>query len=101
MSDDKQQDSGVYNILAFTFDGQDQASQIVKTIKDSGALDDYYIVAQAVVPVQPDDTFETLAKRVLKEEHQLLPKVVAALCRGKIRWRDDGVPYIDNSATIE
>lgn len=55
------------------------------------------IVAQAVVPVQPDDTSETLAKRVLKEEHQLLPKVVAALCREEIRWRDDGVPYIDYS----
>ncbi len=59
------------------------------------------IVAQAVVPVQPDDTSETLAKRILKEEHQILPKVVAALCREEIRWRDDGVPYIDYSIITE
>ena len=42
-------DSAVYNILAFTFDGQDTAGQIVKEIKSSGALEGYYIVAQCVV----------------------------------------------------
>lgn len=42
-------DSAVYNILAFTFDGQDTAKETVKQIKSSGALDDYYVVAQAIV----------------------------------------------------
>jgi uncharacterized membrane protein len=42
-------DSAVYNILAFTFDGQDTANQTVKDIKSSGALEGYDIVAQAVV----------------------------------------------------
>jgi len=41
--------SAVYNILAFTFDGQDTAYQTVNDIKSSGLLDDYAIVAQAVV----------------------------------------------------
>ena len=41
--------SAVYNILAFAFEGQDTASQIVKEIKSSGALDGYDIDAQAVV----------------------------------------------------
>jgi hypothetical protein len=41
--------SAVYNILAFTFDGQDTANQTVKDIKSSGALEGYDIVAQAVV----------------------------------------------------
>jgi len=41
--------SGLYNILAFTFVGQDTANQTVKEIKSSGLLDDYAIVAQAVV----------------------------------------------------
>jgi uncharacterized membrane protein len=42
-------DSAVYNILAFTFDGQGTANQTVKDIKSSGALEGYDIVAQAVV----------------------------------------------------
>lgn len=53
------------------------------------------IVAQVVVPVQPDDSPDTLAKRVLEQEHRLYSKVVAALCRGEVRWREDGVPYAD------
>jgi uncharacterized membrane protein len=46
---DQSESSAVYNILAFTFDGQDTAGQIVKEIKSSGALDGYEIDAQAVV----------------------------------------------------
>lgn len=53
------------------------------------------IVAQVVVPVRSDDTADTLAARVLKHEHKLYSKVVAALCRGEIHWREDGVPYLD------
>jgi uncharacterized membrane protein len=41
--------SAVYNILAFTFKGQDTANETVKQIKASGALEGYEIVAQAVV----------------------------------------------------
>ena len=46
-------DSAVYNILAFTFDGQDTAKQTVNDIKSSGALDDYEIVAQAIIEQNP------------------------------------------------
>lgn len=53
------------------------------------------IVAQVVVLVQPDDTPDALAKRVLKQEHRLYSKVVAALCRGEVSWREDGVPYVE------
>jgi phosphoribosylglycinamide formyltransferase len=53
------------------------------------------IVSQAIVPVRPDDTADALAARVLKHEHKLYPKVVAAICRGEIHWREDGVPYLD------
>ena len=38
-----------YNILAFTFEGQDKASETMKEIKSSGVLEGYKIVAQAVV----------------------------------------------------
>jgi len=39
------------------------------------------IIAQARVPVRPDDTPETLAARVLEVEHELLPRVVLELAR--------------------
>jgi phosphoribosylglycinamide formyltransferase-1 len=42
------------------------------------------IIAQAVVPVLPDDTEETLQKRILAEEHRLLPAVVRAVAAGKV-----------------
>jgi len=52
------------------------------------------IIAQRAVPVMPDDTEETLAARILKEENDLYPEVVAALVRGEltvegriVRWR--------------
>jgi phosphoribosylglycinamide formyltransferase-1 len=42
------------------------------------------IIAQAVVPVLPDDTEETLQIRILAEEHRLLPAVVRAVAAGKV-----------------
>lgn len=37
------------------------------------------IIEQRLVPVQPDDTPETLAARVLKVEHELYPEVLGKL----------------------
>jgi phosphoribosylglycinamide formyltransferase-1 len=37
------------------------------------------ILAQAVVPVLPDDTAGTLAARVLTQEHQIYPRAIAEL----------------------
>ncbi|WP_310643154.1 phosphoribosylglycinamide formyltransferase [Limnohabitans sp.] len=42
-------------------------------------LDHGDILAQAVVPVLADDTADTLAARVLTQEHLIYPKVVAQL----------------------
>jgi len=39
------------------------------------------VLAQARVPVEPDDTPERLASRVLEAEHRLLPAVVRAAAR--------------------
>ena len=55
------------------------------------------IVAQATVPVLPGDTPESLAARVLEQEHILYPQVVAALCRGALSWDHDGRPVIDSA----
>lgn len=45
----------------------------------TAALDHGPILAQAVVPVLPDDTPDSLAARVLTQEHLIYPQVVAAL----------------------
>ncbi|XP_055827973.1 phosphoribosylglycinamide formyltransferase, chloroplastic [Solanum dulcamara] len=61
-------------------------------------VDEHYdtgrILAQEVVPVLANDTAETLAARVLQEEHKLYVEVAAALCEERIVWRQDGVPLI-------
>ncbi len=41
-------------------------------------MDEGHILGQAAVPILRDDTAETLAKRVLKVEHQLFPAVLKA-----------------------
>ena len=43
------------------------------------------IIMQCPVPVEPDDTPESLQTRILKEEQKILPKCVKLLCEGKIR----------------
>jgi len=46
-------------------------------------LDHGAILAQAVVPVLPDDTADTLAARVLTQEHLIYPRAVADLLQLK------------------
>ena len=48
-------------------------------------LDAGPIVAQAVVPVRDDDTPETLAARVLAEEHRIYTEAVRLVLSGKFR----------------
>lgn len=43
------------------------------------------IIAQSAVPVLPDDSADTLADRILMEEHRLLPRVVNWIARGQVR----------------
>jgi phosphoribosylglycinamide formyltransferase 1 len=47
-------------------------------------LDHGPIIAQAAVPVLPDDTESTLGARVLREEHRILPQVVRWFLEGKL-----------------
>ena len=55
------------------------------------------IIAQSVVPVLDDDDYKAVAARVLEQEHLLFPRVVAAMCDDRVRFRPDGVPYIVDS----
>ena len=51
------------------------------------------IVAQAVVPVLPDDTETTLAARVLEREHVLYPLAV--------RWAVEGLLRVDGARVVQ
>ena len=42
------------------------------------------IIAQASVPVRDDDTEETLAERILVEEHRLYPDVIRRFAEGRL-----------------
>lgn len=72
-------------------DAQHQA--IVHGVKFSGCtvhfvdegLDSGPIVAQAVVPVLDPDTAETLAARILMEEHKIYPPAIGLVLSGRYR----------------
>jgi phosphoribosylglycinamide formyltransferase-1 len=48
------------------------------------SLDGGPIIAQQVVPVQADDTLETLTNKILIEEHLLYPRVVELFSKNRI-----------------
>lgn len=62
-------------------------------------MDEGPIVAQVAVPVDPDDTVETLTARVLEAEHQIYPMAIRLVAEGKARVQGErvaveGVPEI-------
>ncbi len=54
-------------------------------------VDDGAIILQEVVPVHFKDTAEDIQKRVLVEEHKLLPRAIDLISRGKIEIIDGRV----------
>ena len=58
----------------------------------TGELDNGPIVAQAAVPVLDDDTRDTLAARILIEEHKLYPEAIRTILDGG--WRIDGRRFL-------
>ena len=52
-------------------------------------LDAGPIIAQATVPVLPDDTASALAERVLAQEHTLYPRVIGWFAEGRL-WLEEG-----------
>lgn len=53
-------------------------------------MDEGPVVAQAVVPVLPGDTADTLAARVLTVEHRTYPLALERVAAGKVRMTADG-----------
>lgn len=57
-------------------------------------LDHGPIIIQAAVPVLPEDTEQTLAARVLHEEHRIYPQAVRWLCTNQVELNEhDRVAY--------
>jgi len=53
-------------------------------------LDHGPIIIQAAVPVLYHDTEQTLAARVLHEEHRIYPQAMRWLCKGQIELNENG-----------
>ena len=61
-------------------------------------FDEGPVIVRFPIPVDPGETPETLAKRVLHVEHQLYPKVIEAVASGTIRLAaDNAVIYGDTT----
>ncbi|HEY4941180.1 MAG TPA: phosphoribosylglycinamide formyltransferase [Rhizomicrobium sp.] len=57
-------------------------------------LDSGPIIAQAAVPVLDGDTAETLAARILLEEHKLYPAALKLVAEGKVVLRDGRAVFV-------
>ncbi len=58
------------------------------------------IIAQAAVPVLPDDDEERLTARILVEEHRLYPAVVRAVCEGRVEVRGRRVHVVPAESSV-
>jgi phosphoribosylglycinamide formyltransferase-1 len=63
-------------------------------------LDHGPIIAQAAVPVRPDETPEGLAARVLRQEHLVYPRAVRWFLEGRLVIRDGVVNVKGNDAQL-
>ena len=61
------------------------------------ALDSGPIIVQAAVPVQPGDTEERLAARVLAEEHRIYPQAIRWFCEGRLKLGDGVVTLLETA----
>jgi phosphoribosylglycinamide formyltransferase 1 len=64
----------------------------------TGELDGGPIVVQAAVPVHTDDTVESLAARILREEHRIYPEAVRTVLAGG--WRLEGRRFVGGGASV-
>jgi len=64
-------------------------------------MDEGPIIGQAAVPVLAGDTADTLAARILRQEHRLYPLVVRWFAEGRIRSKDGTVEVdVPQGATL-
>lgn len=61
--------------------GDEESGATIHYVTDQ--YDEGQIIAQARVPVNPDDTVDTLAARVFEQECELYPRVLTEIARGR------------------
>lgn len=79
-----------------------QEQALRKGVKITGAtvhfvdeqVDHGPILLQVAVPVLEGDTTETLAARILREEHRIYPEAIRLIAEGKVRLKDNRVEII-------
>ncbi len=85
----------IHPALLPSFPGEDAQRQALEHgVKFTGCtvhlvdegMDTGPIVCQAVVPIQDDDTAETLAARILQEEHRIYSEAICLLLEGNLRF---------------
>ena len=62
------------------------------------AMDEGPIIAQAVVAVKPDDTADSLAARVLEQEHVIYPSALRLIAEGRVRVSGERVTVDGHNA---
>ena len=70
-------------------------AHFVTTDLDSGP-----VIVQAAVPVQPGDTEEQLAARVLAQEHRIYPQAIRWFCEGRLRLGRNGSVTVDAARAL-
>lgn len=92
----------IHPSLLPSFKGLDTHQQAIDAgVKISGCtvhfvtaeMDAGPIIAQAAVPVAPDDTADTLADRILAAEHRVYPAALHLVARGGAMLRDGRVVH--------
>lgn len=63
-------------------------------------MDSGPIIAQAAVPVLPDDTVDSLAARVLEAEHRLYPLALRLVAEGRVRIEGDRAVIDDHGTPV-
>jgi phosphoribosylglycinamide formyltransferase-1 len=60
-------------------------------------LDGGPVIIQARLPIRPGEDAETLARRVLNQEHIIYPQAVRWFAEGRLRLGSDGLAWLDDA----
>jgi phosphoribosylglycinamide formyltransferase-1 len=59
-------------------------------------MDSGPVILQEAVPVEQEDTAETLAERILRREHRIYPRAVSLHCAGRLRLEGRRVRILES-----
>ncbi len=59
------------------------------------------VIIQAVVPVMPDDTEDSLSERILKLEHKIFPEAIRLFSEGRLQVEGKKVKIKDYREVAE